>query len=196
MMASPSRNKSVRGEPLNVTPLNSIPYIDPHNTNVHSVPNSSDGSAGPDKKGQPALLYFPSEPTEDEWKKLLSIKSSGVILTGSAAMGALGPVLGKMDIAESEESYLFRVSLPGVAREDFTCDVAPNGQILMKGVTTTGERIAYKESMKFEMQTQHLCPPGHFSISFPLPGPVDSQQLTAHFGIDGIFEGLVKKKKK
>lgn len=80
-----------------------------------------------------------------------------------------------------------------VITDDFTCDVAPDGRILIKGVTTTGEKVVYKNSMKFEMQSQNLCPPGHFSISFHLPGPVDSKDLTGHFGIDGVFEGIVKK---
>ena len=72
--------------------------------------------------------------------------------------------------------------------------MAPDGQILIKGVTTTGEKTVYKNSLKFEMQSQNLCPPGHFSISFKLPGPVDSQHLSAHFGIDGVFEGIVRKR--
>ena len=71
--------------------------------------------------------------------------------------------------------------------------MAPDGHILIKGVTTTGEKVVYKNSMKFEMQSQNLCPPGHFSISFHLPGPVDSQDLSGHFGIDGIYEGIVRK---
>uniref|UniRef100_A0A7N2L337 Uncharacterized protein n=1 Tax=Quercus lobata TaxID=97700 RepID=A0A7N2L337_QUELO len=40
------------------------------------------------------------------------------------------------------------------------------------------------------MQSQNLCPPGHFSISFQLPGPVDNQQFSGSFGIDGISEEL------
>lgn len=194
-MATPTPNKP-RRKVLNVTPLNSMPFIDPLNkisSNGSELINS-EGSGSANKNGQPALMYFPSEPTEDERNKLLSVKSDGVFLTGTAAVGATGPVLGKLEIAESEETYLFRVALPGVAREEFTCDVAPSGKILLKGVTTTGEKVVYKESMKFEMLSQHLCPPGHFTISFQLPGPVDSHELTALFGIDGVFEGIVKKR--
>lgn len=181
-------------EVLNVAPLNSMPYIDP----LVSLGNCKSSQAQGDKEfvetSKPALVYLPSQPTEEEWKNLLAVTKSGIGLSGSAAAGTIGPILGKMDVGESEDSYMFRVSLPGVAREDFTCDVAPTGQILINGVTTTGEKIVYKNSLKFEMQSRHLCPPGHFSISFKLPGPVDSQHLSAHFGIDGVFEGIVKKK--
>ena len=78
--------------------------------------------------------------------------------------------------------------------EDFNCDVEPDGKIVIKGVTTTGEKIVCKNSQIFQMQTQNLCPPGHFSISFQLPGPVDHQQFSGSFGIDGILEGIVKKR--
>ncbi|GAB4855527.1 hypothetical protein Ancab_024146 [Ancistrocladus abbreviatus] len=194
-MSSPPPKKSSKKHVLNVTPLNSMPYIDP----LSSYPGTSNsvnpqGNAVPEKTAQPALLFMPSELTEEEKNGVLSATKDGVVLTGSAARGMIGPILGKMDIGEHEDSYMFCVSLPGVAREDFTCDVAPNGHIFIKGVTTTGEKIVYKDSMRFEMLTQNLCPPGHFSISFKLPGPVDSQQLRAHFGIDGVFEGIVKKK--
>lgn len=47
--------------------------------------------------------------------------------------------------------------------------------------------------MVFEMQTQNLCPPGEFSISFQLPGPINSEGVHAVFGTDGMFEGVVKK---
>ncbi|KAJ8425042.1 hypothetical protein Cgig2_006502 [Carnegiea gigantea] len=154
---------------LNVTPLNSMPYIDPLAAHGNYSPLEPEGDTEPTKSANPALIYLPSQPTEDEWTNILSVTKSGIGLSGSAAAGTVGPVLGKMDIGESEDSYIFRVSLPGVAREDFTCDVAPDGQILIKGVTTTGEKTVYKNSLKFEMQSQNLCPPGHFSISFKLP---------------------------
>jgi hypothetical protein len=45
------------------------------------------------------------------------------------------------------------------------------------------------------MQTQNLCPPGHFSVTFQLPGPVDPHQFSGNFGTDGILEGMVMKGK-
>ncbi|XP_056699915.1 alpha-crystallin domain-containing protein 22.3 isoform X2 [Spinacia oleracea] len=165
-----------------------MPYIDPIAAHGNEI------ALEPVDIAKPALVYLPSQPTTEEWGPILSVTKGGIGLSGSAAFGMIGPVLGKMDICESDNSYLFRVSLPGVAREDFTCDVAPTGHILIKGVTTTGEKTVYKDSLKFEMQSRNLCPPGHFTISFELPGPVDSQDLSGHFGIDGVFEGIVKKK--
>ncbi|XP_021742420.1 alpha-crystallin domain-containing protein 22.3-like [Chenopodium quinoa] len=174
---------------LNVTPLNSMPYIDP------IPPQGSDIPLGPVDKAKPALVYLPSEPTEEEWGPILSATKGGIGLGGSAALGPIGPVLGKLDISESEDSYLFRVSLPGVAKDDFSCTMDPTGHVTIKGVTTTGEKTVYKNSLKFEMQSQNLCPPGHFTVSFNLPGPVASVHLSGHYGIDGVFEGIVKKKK-
>nr|CAN61082.1 hypothetical protein VITISV_041915 [Vitis vinifera] len=158
----------------------------------------------------------------------IAVTKNGVGLTGSAAMGKVGSSFGLVDIGEFEDSYLFRVSLPGAARDEkrtiirnvlfnikclitlltplpvlitdfatagrFSCDIKPDGKILIKGVTTTGEKIVCRNFQIFKMQTQNLCPPGHFSISFQLPGPVDDQQISGGFGINGIFEGIVKKR--
>ncbi|KAK3200318.1 hypothetical protein Dsin_023733, partial [Dipteronia sinensis] len=44
-----------------------------------------------------------------------STPSGVVALTGSSAMRPARPTLGLVDIGESEDSYLFRVSIPGVA---------------------------------------------------------------------------------
>ena len=76
---------------------------------------------------------------------------------------------------------------------EFSCEVENDGKVLIKGVTMTGESTVYRHSQVFEMQTQNLCPPGHFSISFKLPGPVDPQQFSGNFGTDGILEGIVMK---
>lgn len=75
----------------------------------------------------------------------------------------------------------------------FSCEVENDGKVSIRGVTTTGEKTVCRYSQVFEMQTQNLCPPGHFSISFKLPGPVDPQQFSGNFGTDGILEGIVMK---
>ncbi|KAM3219053.1 hypothetical protein P3L10_023584 [Capsicum annuum] len=122
--------------------------------------------------------------------------TAGVALTGSALLGEVGSFMGSVDIAESEDAYVFRVSLPGVARDEkvFRCDVGPNGRILIRGVSVTGERKVRRKNMVFKMQTQNLCPPGEFTVSFQLPGPIDHLNLSCNFGPDGIFEGVAKKK--
>lgn len=80
-----------------------------------------------------------------------------------------------------------------LAAGEFSCEVEIDGKVLIQGVTTTGEKTVYRYSQVFEMQTQNLCPPGHFSISFQLPGPVDPQQFCGNFGTDGVLEGIVMK---
>lgn len=81
-----------------------------------------------------------------------------------------------------------------VNAEEFSCNIDSEGKIIINGVTTTGEKIVCKHSQIFHMQTRNLCTPGRFSISIQLPGPVDPQQISGSFGIDGILEGTVKKK--
>ncbi|XP_050382488.1 increased DNA methylation 2-like [Argentina anserina] len=147
------------------------------------------------QKVDPATIFLPSPPTEREWSNIVAATIKGFTLTGSAATGQIGPTIGLIDIGESEDSYLFRVSLPGVRRDEreFSCEVENEGQVLIRGVTITGEKTVYRYSQMFEMQTQNLCPTGHFSISFQLPGPVNPQHFSGNFGTDGILEGVVMK---
>ncbi|EOA33417.1 hypothetical protein CARUB_v10020526mg [Capsella rubella] len=105
-------------------------------------------------------------------------------------------MVGLMDIGECDDAYLFRVALPGVKRDEkyFSCAVEDNGKVLIRGVTTTGEKRVQRYSQLFEMQTQNLCLPGHFSVSFRLPGPVHPEDFSGNFGTDGILEAIVMKK--
>lgn len=180
---------------LAVTPLNSVPYTGPPpmNKNIGSLP--TDIRPRPPLRNHPAMVFLPSHSTEEEWDKVIAATTNGVGVSGSAALGNVGPAVGAIDIGESKDSYLFRVSLPGVVRDEkvFSCNVEPNGKILIKGVTFTGDKKVVKNSMVFEMQMQNLCPQGEFSIAFQLPGPVDTTKLTGIFGNDGIFEGVVMK---
>ncbi|XP_044469182.1 alpha-crystallin domain-containing protein 22.3-like isoform X2 [Mangifera indica] len=143
----------------------------------------------------PAMIFLASRPTKQEWTDITAAAKSGFALTGTAAMGRVGPIVGLMDIGECDDSYLFRVALPGVKRDErhFSCEVDASGKVLIRGVTTTGEKSVYRYSQVFEMQSRNLCPPGRFSLSFQLPGPVDPQQFTGNFGTDGILEGIVMK---
>ncbi|XAR52578.1 hypothetical protein NMG60_11020721 [Bertholletia excelsa] len=147
---------------------------------------------------EPGMVFLPSQPTKEEWENIASVMRNGSALTGTAAMAQIGPVIGRLDIGESEDSYLFRVSLPGVKRDEreFSCEVENDGKVLIRGVTTTGQRTISMWSEVFKMQSHNLCPPGHFSISFKLPGPVNPQQFSGNFGTDGILEGIVMKELK
>ncbi|KAL4578073.1 hypothetical protein LXL04_014189 [Taraxacum kok-saghyz] len=141
------------------------------------------------------MMFFSSCPSKEEWNGILNSTKNGFVLTGSATMGQIGSTVGNIDIGECEDSYLFRVSLPGVKRDEreFSCEVEDDGKVLVRGVTVTGEKTVSRFDQIFEMQTQKLCPPGHFSVSFKLPGPVDPQQFSGNFGTDGILEGIVMK---
>ena len=77
---------------------------------------------------------------------------------------------------------------------DFKCRIEANGTVTIEGVTTTGEKTVHRKHHTFQMTTRNLCPPGRFSVTFQLPGPVDPLQFLGFFGIEGIFEGLIKKK--
>lgn len=175
-----------------------------------------------------AQIFLSSHPTTEELKNMAAAAKGGFALTGTAAIGEIGPAIGHMDIGECEDSYLFRVSLAGVKRDErklfiralnssicpctvhlqvprmkwhdfltageFSCEVEYDGKVVIRGVTTTGETTVNVGNQVFEMQTQNLCPSGHFSISFQLPGPVDPLQFSGDFGTDGILEGMVMKR--
>lgn len=222
-MASPYRASDIRRgnsvpKPINphqqvleVAPLNSVPYIGPPapfgdrvgsstpgvQSQMHRVesPNQGDVDTKPAEAGS-SMVFFPSQTTQKVLDDIMDSARNGIGLAGSAATGNVGPIVGAMDIGESDDAYLFRVSLPGVSRDekDFSCDIDPDGTVFIKGVTTTGESTVCKHSQIFRMQTRNLCPPGHFSITFQLPGPVDHQQFKGNFGIDGMLEGIVKKR--
>lgn len=66
----------------------------------------------------PGMLFLPSCPSKQEWAEITAAAKSGFAVTGSAAVGKVGPTVGLMDIGESEDSYLFRVALPGVKRDE------------------------------------------------------------------------------
>lgn len=143
----------------------------------------------------PAMLFLPTYPTTEEWDNIVSAAKNGIALNGTVAERQAGPLIGLVDIGVCEDAYLFRVSLPGVRKDerDFTCEVETDGRVIIKGVTTTGERLVFKESHVFEMQTQYLSPPGPFSVMFQLPGPVNPREFSGNFGSDGILEGIVMK---
>ncbi|KAM3302997.1 hypothetical protein P3S67_014027 [Capsicum chacoense] len=117
---------------------------------------------------QPAMVSSSASPAREEWDNVISF-------TGSASLEKAGPLVGSVDVAESMDEYLFRVSLPGVTRDEkvISCEIRPDGRILIKGESAAGESTVCKHSMVFKMQTQNLCPPGEFTVSIQLPGPID-----------------------
>lgn len=91
-----------------VGPLSCVPY---------NGSGQAKGDTSTAEKIGPAKLFFPSHPTKDEWADIVAANRSGLALTGTAALERRGPTLGLIDIAECDDAYLFRVSLPGVKRD-------------------------------------------------------------------------------
>ncbi|KAL5845508.1 hypothetical protein ACOSQ4_011466 [Xanthoceras sorbifolium] len=93
-------------------------------------------------------------------------------------------------------SSFFRVALPGVRRDccQFSCEIESDGKLHIQG-STPGEKTIRKCLRVFLMKFQQLCPPGPFTVSFSLPGPVDPGLFSPNFRSDGIFEGVVIKHK-
>jgi HSP20 family molecular chaperone IbpA len=195
-MPEPTENNNshdpakTQNDVIAVTPLNSMPYIGPP-TGFTSSPTEAETEVI--ETVGPAMVFLPSHSTREELEKLKDAAKFAVTLTGSAATGTVGPAIGMMRIAESADNYYFRVSLPGVSMDqNFICDIEGSGKVTIKGVTKTGEEIICKHGQVFKMLTRNMCPPGHFSITFELPGPVDRQQFEAHLD-NGMLEGIVKK---
>ncbi|KAF3684848.1 Alpha-crystallin domain-containing protein 22.3 [Capsicum annuum] len=110
------------------------------------------------------MVSSSASPSREEWDNVIAF-------TGSASLEKAGPLVGSVDVAESMDEYLFRVSLPGVTRDEkvISCEVRPDWRILIKGESATGENTVCKHSMVFKMQTQNLCLPGEFTVSIQLP---------------------------
>lgn len=79
-----------------------------------------------------------------------------------------------------------------VVAGQFSCQIESNGKVHLQGSTTGGKTIK-KRSRVFKMEFQQLCPPGPFTLSFSLPGPVDPRLFAPNFRSDGIFEAVIVK---
>lgn len=174
---------------IEVTPLNSMPYVGP------SMSGNNKANENAERKGGPSMILLPSEADAEFLNLVHQAKTGAVALTGSAALGKIGYTVGLIDIAESDDSYFFRVSLPGVSRDekDFNCEIEPDGKIMIRGNTITGEKTICRHNQVFKMITHNMCPPGPFTLSFQLPGPVSCDDFNGNFASDGVLEGLVKK---
>ncbi|KAL8202142.1 hypothetical protein R6Q57_011289 [Mikania cordata] len=173
--------------PISVAPLNCVPYTGP--------PFDSEMAQQDELfKDPPVMLFLPEQTTEKEVNDIMAVAKHGVLVSGSAASGIIGPLMGSFDLSESDDGFLFRVALPGVGNDEkFKCEIQPDGTIKIQGVTKTGEKKVHAHNMVFEMYTQNLCPPGDFSVTFHLPAQVDPSTLKHMLG-NGVLEGVVKKK--
>lgn len=148
----------------------------------------------PDSMGK-TVLVVSSAPSIDQWNNPRNDPKPSMLFTGTATARQAGPSVGLVDIGTCEDAYLFRMALPGVKKDqrEFSCEVESDGTVVIRGIITTGEQKVIKKSRTFHMKTQSLCPPGPFTVSFQLPGPVEPRQFTGNFGSDGILDGIVMK---
>ncbi|XVF84433.1 hypothetical protein PTKIN_Ptkin17bG0036500 [Pterospermum kingtungense] len=142
------------------------------------------------------MIFLISQSTREELIDIMNATRNGVLSTGAVLTGTMGPRTGTVDIGEYADSYYFRVILAGVSSDerDFSCDIEPNGTVLIKGILKTGEKIVCRNYEMFHMLTQNVGHPGPFTISFQLPGLVYPQQVISNLA-DGILEVSVKKRK-
>ncbi|KAL7586276.1 increased DNA methylation 3 isoform X1 [Lactuca sativa] len=128
--------------------------------------------------------------------------NASIVLSGTAKKGEIGPPLGTVDIGVSKSAYFFQVALPGVKKDpvyhfdlagQFSCEIERGGMVHVRGETSTGGKTVTRHSRVFEMKFQQQSPPGQFSLSFSLPGPVDPRLFYPNFRSDGIFEAIVMK---
>lgn len=101
-----------------VAPTSSVEYNGTPVMYSYMAPLPTRNDSDDAQKVDPAMIFLPSPPTEKEWSNIVAATKNGFALTGSAATGQIGPTIGLIDIGESEDSYLFRVSLPGVRRDE------------------------------------------------------------------------------
>lgn len=72
------------------------------------------------------------------------------------------------------------------------CSIQLDGRVCIEGVIAESQFIKTSSKM-FEMKQQQLCPPGQFTVTFNLPGPVDPRLSTLSFRSDGILEVIALK---
>ncbi|XP_021283025.1 alpha-crystallin domain-containing protein 22.3-like [Herrania umbratica] len=160
---------------LDVPPFSCVHHIDPPSPgDTFSSPPGEQTKAS--ETIGPAMIFLPSQSTRKELDNMMAHTRYGVALTGAAATGSIGPVRGLRDINEMEDSYHFRVNVPGASMEkgDFSCDIEPDGTVVIKGISTTGEKVVHWGSLVFDMLTQNLgnwtnnSSPSYLFISFEM----------------------------
>lgn len=189
LMGEDPTKKRRKSEHVDLLPLPLQAFSPPEEEKAHWAASNNKVGA--------AMLLLPFPPTLEQWNSIINAAKPAIVYTGTAAMRQAAPLIGAVDIGVSEDAYLFRAALPGVRRDEggFSCHVESDGKVVIKGITTTGEQLIEKDSRVFHMHTQFLCPPGPFTVSFQLPGPVEPCEFPSTFGSDGIFEAVVMKQK-
>ncbi|KAI3435162.1 Alpha-galactosidase [Psidium guajava] len=170
---------------LDVKPLR----MAPHEGSPSSTSSFSSGERDNYFKAQfdPKVVFTSLSTTEMQYSGAAAACGAGIGVVGNVVVGLTGAVTGRVNLAESEDCYLFHVSLPWVRRDQtFSCELDISGEVLIEGETATDGKVV-------EDKTGNLCPSGHFSLCFQLPGRIDPRRSNCNISSDGIFEGVVKK---
>ncbi|XP_076903936.1 increased DNA methylation 3-like [Bidens hawaiensis] len=116
-----------------------------------------------------------------------------VVLSGTALNAKHAPPLGLVDVGESKQAYIFRVSLPGVCKPqcNLKVDVSVDGQVEITGSIQDSEFMTNHN--KYKPKVQQLAPSGNFCVSFNLPGRVDPRLVSPTFRKTGMLEVVVMK---
>jgi HSP20 family protein len=89
------------------------------------------------------------------------------------------------DVMENKDAYIFKLEVPGVAREDINVEFHDNT------LTIKGERKAETDVKEEDVHRIERFS-GSFSRSFTLPGETDSEKIEAKLK-DGILELRIPK---
>ena len=81
---------------------------------MHSSMGGSSVGPGPGAY----LLLMPGMPSAEQWQDIICAARPAIAFSGTAALRQGGPSLGGVDIGECEDAYLFRISLPGVKKDE------------------------------------------------------------------------------
>ncbi|XXG79425.1 hypothetical protein AAC387_Pa09g0496 [Persea americana] len=116
------KRKTYENRDLIMPPVYGVPpYSTPlysSEPRVSSEPLPTEATAAPVEKAGPALLYLPTAPTTEEWNNMVNSAKTGIELTGSIAESQPGPLVGSVAIGKCDDAYYFRVSLPGVKKDE------------------------------------------------------------------------------
>ncbi|KAF8015654.1 hypothetical protein BT93_H1240 [Corymbia citriodora subsp. variegata] len=179
------KRKCKNNEALDIMPLAMVPYegSPSSKSSGFSEECNTKFKAQLDAK----LVFSPLSETEIQCRGAATACSAGVGVVGIADVGLAGSSTWRVNLVESEDCYLFQVSLAGVRRDQtFSWEIDMSGEVLIEGETATGGKVV-------KSSKGNLCPSGHFSLCFQLPGRVEPRLSNCNFGSDGIFEGVVKK---
>ncbi|RWR94749.1 increased DNA methylation 2-like protein [Cinnamomum micranthum f. kanehirae] len=119
---TPQKRNTYENRDLIMPPVYGVPpYSTPlysSEPRVSSEPLPTEATAAPVEKAGPALLYLPTAPTTEEWNNMVNSARTGIELTGSIAESQPGPLVGSVAIGTCDDAYYFRVSLPGVKKDE------------------------------------------------------------------------------